>query len=199
MRVILVYLLIIVNIAVLILYKQQKEEVLKKDLINVEIKGYVDKPGVYSLNEDSLVNDLVKKAGGITKDADISIINLSRKLDSEDVVIIYSKSEIDAMRQGSTSVKYIDKECVCPIIDNSALFNKVITNADGVIVDTGKVSLNSSTLKELMTLPGIGESKAKAIIDYRNSNKGFKEIVEIKNVKGIGSSIYEKIKDYLTL
>lgn len=197
MKGIFIYALIIVNLFVLttINYKNNVET----DLMNVEIKGYVNRPGVYEIEDGSVVNDLINKAGGLSSNADISVINLARNLSNEDVVIIYSNAEIAEMKEGSTSVKYIDKECVCPVIDNSALFDKVITNAEGIIIDTGKVSLNSATIEELMTLPGIGESKANLIIEYRNNNKGFKEIEEIKNVKGIGSSIYEKIKDYLTL
>jgi competence protein ComEA len=197
MRDIFIYALIVVNLFILVTVDYSNNK--KSDLIGVEVKGYVNNPGVYLLEQDSLVEDLIVEAGGLSDNADISVINLARKLSDEDVVIIYSNEEIEEMRQGSTSVKYIDKECVCPIIDNSALFNEVITNAEGIIIDTGKISLNSATIEELMTLPGIGESKAKLIIEYRNTNKGFKEIEEIKNVKGIGNSIYEKIKDFLTL
>lgn len=197
MKDIFIYALIIVNLFILMTLDYSNNK--KNDLIGVEVKGYVNSPGVYLLEKDSLVDDLIVEAGGLSDNADISVINLARKLSDEDVVIVYSNEEINEMRQGSTSVKYIDKECVCPIIDNSALFNEVITNAEGIIIDTGKISLNSATIEELMTLPGIGESKAKLIIEYRNTNKGFKEIEEIKNVKGIGNSIYEKIKDFLTL
>lgn len=197
MKDIFIYALIIVNLLVLTIINYKSDN--QTNLISVEVKGYVNEPGVYEIEDGSVVNDLIIKAGGLSSNADISVINLARNLSNEDVVIIYSNEEISEMKEGSTSVKYIDKECVCPVIDNSALFDKVITNAEGIIIDTGKVSLNSATIKELMTLPGIGESKAKLIIEYRNNNKGFKEIEEIKNVKGIGSSIYEKIKDYLTL
>ncbi len=197
MKDIFIYALIIVNLLVLTIINYKSDN--QTNLISVEVKGYVNEPGVYEIEDGSVVNDLIIKAGGLSSNADISVINLARNLSDEDVVIIYSNEEISEMKEGSTSVKYIDKECVCPVIDNSALFDKVITNAEGIIIDTGKVSLNSATIKELMTLPGIGESKAKLIIEYRNNNKGFKEIEEIKNVKGIGSSIYEKIKDYLTL
>lgn len=197
MKDILIYSLIIVNLFVLINIDLSGKK--SNDFINVEVKGAVNNPGVYKIEDESLVEEIITKAGGLAKNADISVINLARKLSDEDVVIVYSDSEINEMRKGSTSVKYIDKECVCPVIDNSGLFNKVITNIDGLIIDTGKVSLNSATIKELMTLPGIGQTKANLIIEYRDKNKGFKEIEEITNVKGIGSSIYEKIKDYLTL
>ena len=62
-----------------------------------------------------------------------------------------------------------------------------------------KVSINSATKEELMTLTGIGEAKANAIISYRNENGLFKNIEDIKNVSGIGDSIFEKIKDNITL
>ena len=62
-----------------------------------------------------------------------------------------------------------------------------------------KISLNNASLDELMTLDGIGEKKAQAIIDYRNKNNGFKSVEEILEVDGIGSTTYEKIKDRLTL
>ena len=67
-----------------------------------------------------------------------------------------------------------------------------------VIVENKKISLNNATKEELMTLSGIGESKALAIIEYRN-NKQFESIEEITNIKGIGNSIYEKIKEDITL
>ena len=62
-----------------------------------------------------------------------------------------------------------------------------------------KISLNHATKEELLTLTGIGESKANLIIEYRNQNGGFKTIEEIKNVKGIGDKMFEKIKDNITI
>ncbi len=71
---------------------------------------------------------------------------------------------------------------------------------EDVVIDDGdnKISLNTASLDELMTLSGIGESKAKAIIEYRN-NKKFESIEEITNIKGISESLYEQIKDYITI
>ncbi|MEG1009756.1 MAG: helix-hairpin-helix domain-containing protein, partial [Bacilli bacterium] len=97
------------------------------------------------------------------------------------------------------AIKYVEKECVCPKIKNISCFNEAITNLDGVINKTGKVSLNSGTIEELMTIPFIGETKAKLIIQYRETNNGFKDIEDIMNVKGIGPNTFEKIKSYLTL
>ena len=71
---------------------------------------------------------------------------------------------------------------------------------EDVVIDDGdnKISLNTASLDELMTLSGVGESKAKAIIEYRN-NKKFESIEEITNIKGISESLYEQIKDYITI
>lgn len=195
MRKILIYALIIINVWSLI----QKDDTNNIDNIKVEIKGAVINPGVYTLNKDSTISELVKKASGLESNADISVTNMAKRLEDEDVVIIYSKDEINEMKKGNTSVKYVDKECMCPMINNVSLFDEAVTNLDGIIIDTGKVSLNSATKEELMTLPGIGESKANLIIEYRENNNGFKTIEEIMNVKGIGKSMYEKIKGYIIL
>lgn len=195
MRKILIYALIIINVWSLI----QKDDANNIDNIKVEIKGSVINPGVYTLNKDSTISELVKKASGLESNADISVTNMAKRLEDEDVVIIYSKDEINEMKKGNTSVKYVDKECMCPMINNVSLFDEAVTNLDGIIIDTGKVSLNSATKEELMTLPGIGESKANLIIEYRENNNGFKTTEEIMNVKGIGKSMYEKIKGYIIL
>ena len=170
----------------------------EKEEIKVEIKGAVKKEGVYKIHDNFRVEDLINISGGLRKDADISTINLSRKLKNEDVVIIYTKEEIEEARKGSTSIKYIEKECICPKIDNSACIEDIITNSQSIINNTGKVNLNTATIEELLTIPNIGESKAKLIIEYRNKTP-FKQIEDIMNIKGIGSGIFEKIKAYITI
>lgn len=200
MKNILFYFTLIINVSVIILFfndrSKYKEEA---NYINVEIKGAVKKEGVYKLKEDSIVLDLINESGGLLEDADISTTNQSKELKNEMVVIIYTNEEISEMREGSTSIKYIEKECVCPKIRNDSCLTEIIYNSEDIIVSSGKVSINSATLEELMTLPGIGESKALNIIKYRDENKGFLEVEDIMNVKGIGANIYEKIKNYLTL
>lgn len=189
------YVLNIILISI-ILFNFNKKDI--KNDIKVEIKGAVKKEGVYEINPSSRVNDLIKISGGLNSSADISTINLSKKLKNEDVVIIYTKEEINEMRKGSTSIKYIEKECICPKIENSVCIEDIIENSNSIINKTGKVSLNTATLQELLTIPGIGESKAKLIIEYRNNNS-FKQIEDIMNVKGIGQGIFDKIKAYLTI
>jgi len=180
----------------------EEKEIIKEEVkIKVDIKGAVINPGVYELEENSRVKDAIDISGGLNKEADTSTINLSKLLKDEMVIIIYTKEEIEEMKKGSTSVKYIEKECICPKIENDACIEEKVTNEenDEDTEKTNKVSLNNATIEQLMTLQGIGESKAKLIIEYREKNGGFKSIDEITNVKGIGLSTYEKIKDNLTL
>ncbi len=187
--------LIVVNIIVLIALSYTKEE-----MITVEVKGMVKDPGVYTIKLGSTTNDAINISGGLIEGSDISVTNLARKLKDEDVIIIYSDKEVEEMYKTHTSVKYIDKECICPIVKNSSIITSYISNIDTInFIKSTKVSINSATLDELKAIKGLGESKAKAIIEYRDKNNGFKSIEEIMNVKGIGKSIFEKIKDYITL
>lgn len=166
--------------------------------VSVEIKGAVNKPGVYKLEYGSRVDDLIKKSGNLTDNADTSTINLSKKLNDEMVVIVYTKDEINEMRNGSASVKYVERQCTCPMIENDACIEDIISN-NAINNKEGLVSINTGTIEELMTLPGIGKAKAEAIIKYREENGGFKKIEDIMNIKGIGNSMYEKIKNYIML
>jgi len=191
------YILNIILVVFLTFISLQQEEI-NEPTIKVEIKGAVKNQGVYEISATNRVEDLIEISGGLTDNADISTINLSKKLKNEDVVIIYTKNEIEEAKQGSTSIKYIEKECFCPKINNSACIEDIITNSDSIVNNTGKVNLNTATKEELLTIPNIGESKADLIIEYRN-NTPFTSIEDIMNIKGIGSGIFEKIKAYITI
>ena len=82
------------------------------------------------------------------------------------------------------------------IEDNNVKFES--NELDSTTLDNSLISINTASLEELKTLPGIGESKANSIIKYRETSS-FNTIEDIKNVSGIGESLFEKIKDYITV
>lgn len=163
--------------------------------IKVEIKGLVVNPGVYEITDELIVDDVIKMAGGLVKDANTSQINLSKKVYDEMVIIIPSNAEIEELTKGSI-IKYVENECVCPKLINDSCIT--LNPDDDIIIESKKISLNNASKEELMTLSGIGESKALAIIEYRKTHR-FTTVEEIMNVKGIGNSIYEKIKDNISI
>ena len=133
-------------------------------------------------------------AGDLTEEADTSILNLSKKVEDEMYIIIYTKDEMKEYKEqnipSKTIVKEIEKKIVCPDEDNDACLVDSTSNV------TGKININTATKEELELLPSIGEAKANKIIEYRENNK-FETIEDIKNVSGIGDSLYEKIKDII--
>ena len=180
----------------------EKEEQPPKETNNkviVDVKGEVNTPGVYELTEQNTVLDAINKAGGLTKTSDTSNINLSKKLEDEMVIIVYSKTEIEKMNEPKIECPPCNDACIQEEDEKAKLDNnenKKDTNE--TITPSGKININEATSAELQTLDGIGEAKAKAIIDYREKNGNFKQIEDIKNVSGIGDSIYEKIKNNIT-
>ncbi|NMA51235.1 MAG: competence protein ComEA [Mollicutes bacterium] len=143
----------------------------------VDIKGEVASPGVYEINEGFIINDVISLAGGLTETADLSKINLSKKVSDEDVIYIYSKEEVI-------------KEDI-----------KINYNNTSTVIkdDNNLININTADKNELMKLNGIGEVKASSIIEYRNTNGLFLNIEDIKNVPGISSNLYEKIKAFITI
>lgn len=170
--------------------------------VKVDIKGFIKNPGVYELSSESRILDVIEKAGGLLENANTEHLNLSRKVLDEMVIIIYSNDEVNQLKStDKENIKldndaYIDKTNV---VNNTSSNNTTKTNNTSKNETPSIVSLNTGTKDELMTLKGIGESKAKLIIEYRENNGGFKSIEEIKNIKGIGDSIYSKIKEYIKL
>lgn len=198
-----IILLLVINDAVILksclflsknkeVYIKDNQKVLEKSVdsnntINVDIKGAVKKPGVYAINNNMTVNDAIKMAGGLKKSATTSNINLSKKLFDQMVIIVSTKSSLK--KNGVTEVR------------NDAVIQK--TKEDSYSENTSEnnsnlININYASLEELSSLSGVGESKAKAIISYRETNK-FNSIEDIKNVSGIGDSLFEKIKNSITI
>ena len=172
-----------------------KDEV-KAEKIIVDIKGEIKKPGVYNIKVGSRVNDLINEAGGLSKNANTRFINLSKKLEDGEVVVIYSNKEInDAKKNDKLEVT---APCVCEEVKNDACYNENSTNNN---TNNGSkiVNINTASIQELTTLNAIGESKAKAIVSYRDKNGKFKAIKDIMNVSGISETLFSKIKNNITV
>lgn len=189
-----------------ILETKVEELVKNTEKIKINIKGAIANSGVYELDSGSRVIDAINISGGLLNNADTSILNLSKKLKDEDVIIVYTNEEVKKIKEGNVVIQYIEQECNCPDISNSACIDPDSLISDKVSKDdnntasdnNAKVSINTATLEELETLTGIGKSKAEAIIEYRINNGLFETIEDIKNVSGIGDSAFEKIKDSIT-
>ena len=234
-RNVIIFLLVIISFVLLVVFYKEdntsleevittNEEVKKEERnieesIFVDIKGAVKSPGVYEMKKGSRVIDVMKKSG-IKKSANTKYINLSKKLEDEMVIIIYTNSEVKKYLQNknSKSICSVMVNNAC-IKDNTKTINSVsdgtTTNTISANLDTSKnndetstiaeesgkdlININTAGMDKLITLPGIGESKANSIISYRKENGLFSSIVDITNVSGIGKSIYEKIKDNITV
>ena len=192
--------------------EEEQEEVIVEEKVKVDIKGYIKEPGVYEMSSNSRVIDVIEKAGGLIENANTEYINLSKKLVDEMIIIIYSNDEVDKFKETEKEIIYIEYECICPDnINDTCITEEDVVNTNGIKDESSKeesnksdveddlVSINTGTLEELMTLSGIGESKAQAIIDYREQNGQFESLEDIMNVSGIGESAYSKIKDYIKL
>lgn len=141
------------------------------DGIAVYICGAVKHPGVYSLLNGQRICDAVKAAGGFRKSADRSAINLAKILADGEQVIVVSKKQAASGNKNNNSQP----------------------QKEGRLVN-----INTASKEELMSLPGIGESKADAVMDYRLSCS-FKSIEDIKNVAGIKDGVFNQIKDQITV
>ena len=178
--------------------KKENKEVEEVILFQVDIKGEVRTPGIYQIKEGSRVMDVINMAGGLTENANTTVINLSKKVLDEMVIIIYSNSEVEDFKRTKEVEEQVQSSCIQKeenAVKNDACI-EIDNYQDGQVL--GKININTATVEQLTALPGVGESKAKSIVEYRNTNGNFNIIEDIKNVTGIGDSLFAKIKDYIT-
>jgi competence protein ComEA len=152
----------------------------KPETLMVDVKGAVMKPGIYEAANGERIYDIVQKAGGFRKEADQTKVNLAQKLQDEMVVYIPKTGEKEP----------------APISQSvSSIFSTNSGNSQGEKL----ININTATVEELQNLPGIGETRAQSIIEYRETNGPFQKIEDLKNISGIGDKTYEKLKDKVTL
>ncbi len=178
-----------------VLVKKKKVEEKRSEKYTVDIKGEIMTPGIYEVDIGKRVIDVINLSGGLTENADTSVINLSKKVTDEMVIIIYSREEVSHFKETKELETQVLKQCIQKE-ENAIRNDACISNENKT---TGKVSINRGTLEELKTLSGIGESKAKEIIAYREANGPFQSIEDIMNVPGIGEARFAAIKEDITI
>lgn len=141
--------------------------------IYVYICGQVKQPGVYRFPKDARIVSAVEAAGGFTSKASIESINQAEKMKDGQQIYVPSKKE--------TSKSVPEKQ------------GNIETSK------SGKIDINTAGKEELMTLPGIGESKAQSIISYREEHGPFSNAKDIMKIQGIKEGIYDKLKDKITI
>jgi competence protein ComEA len=151
--------------------EKKKEKVQPKTIV-VDIKGAVARPGVYEIKDAARVNEVVAMAGGFTKEADQTKVNLAAKVHDEMMIYVPAR--------GETNI---------PSIDDSLIRSN----------DSNKIHINTASEEEILQLPGIGPAKAAAIIAYREEHGPFQKVEDLSNVTGIGEKTLEKIKEHIVV
>ncbi|KKE80579.1 ComEA family DNA-binding protein [Bacilli bacterium] len=145
----------------------------QQDTIYVDVKGAVEQPGVYEMTTENRVKDVIEKAGGLTKDADQSQVNLAQKVHDEMIIMVPELPDLN--------------------VDSGQTADTVSSNIDG------KVRINYATQDEIETLPGIGPSKAQAIIQHREEFGLFQTVEDLLEISGIGEKTLENMKDNIQI
>ena len=156
------------------------EETFEEKNVFIQISGAVKNPGVYEVKSGSWIFEVMDLSGGYTEEAATDVVNLARPVKDEMQIYIPTKKEVEMSNQDY-------------FWENYQMPEEEKENSDG------RVNLNTATKEELMSLPGIGESKAEAIMDYREKNGGFSDISDIMKISGIKEAAFEKIKELIVV
>ena len=142
-------------------------------VIAIHVSGAVLNPGVYELPEGSRANDAIEAAGGASEDAVPDALNLARVLSDGEQIIVPTVEEQERLEEAAVAGQTLDAG--------------------------GKVNINTATVEQLDSLPGVGESTAKKIIADREENGPFGSPEDLKRVSGIGDKKYEDLADLITV
>ena len=145
----------------------------------VDIKGEVLRPGVYEFSCESRIQEVIKKAGGFTEEADETKINLAQKITDQMQIIV---PKLNASQDGG-------------VIGEDSKTNQKSPSSS----KQGIVNVNTATLEELQTLKGIGKKKAEAILQYRKEHGAFHSKEDLLQVKGIGKKALEAIESQVSV
>lgn len=150
----------------------------------VYVCGNVNSPDVYACGRGDRVIDAVRRAGGFTDGAAAEYLNLAEPV-------------ADGMKIYVPSVREVQEGTVPEFAASSG--QPVSGAASAGSSKTGKVNINTASMEELMTLPGIGETRAQSIIDYRKASGKFKKAEDLMNIPGIKDGSFQKLKDHISV
>ncbi|RGF88793.1 ComEA family DNA-binding protein [Ruminococcus sp. AM29-19LB] len=150
------------------------------ETLYVHVCGAVNAPGVYELKTDARIYEALEAAGGMTEDAAADWINQAEALSDGERIYVPTQEEAEESAQ-SVSGRWADPN----------------GNAGGSVSD--KININTAAKEELMTLSGIGASKAESILKYRQEHGNFQNIEDLKKIEGIKDGVFNKIKDDITV
>lgn len=197
-----------------------------RETVTVHVCGAVKNEGVYTLAAGSRAGDAVEAAGGFSEDADTAILNLAIVLQDAWQIRVPTKEEAEALRKGEgsdrlygimdsagagkgfntggTVVNQSGSVLAGAETENTAGETGSVKTgsyeggpAAGAEASSGKININTADMEGLMRIPGIGESKARRILDYREKNGQFGSPEELMKVPGIKKASFEKMKDYI--
>lgn len=188
----------VVNEAPLLLDDLAEQEVvsLSKE-VPVYICGEVNRPGVYYVATDAIIDEVIRLSGGFTQMADQQAVNLASPIiPNEKIIVPKVGEEIDKLVESYDN--RMDKVVAGNDTDQSIGVTTAYDTNRANIERNSCININSASKETLMSLPGIGEVKANAIIIYRKEHGSFKDKEELKNVSGIGEKTYEKLAQLIT-
>ena len=164
------------------------ENVSEPDMLCVHVCGAVMRPGVYELSAGCRVYEAVQEAGGFVEDADQDYVNQAQTLRDGVKLVIPTKEDVAALSGDGDN----NTGALAGIVDEA--FQDIETVDSGQTAD-GRININTATEAELCNIPGIGGTRAAAIVAYRESNGSFQKPEDIMKVSGIKEGLYGKIKD----
>lgn len=181
--------------------KRETEEQTEEISLFVDLSGEVKYPGVYELQEGNRIFHAIRAAGGFTDQAETRCVNQAEVLYDGEKITIYSRQEAEELggwRQlsgltGSPSEVGASGNTAGPVTGSTRI-NESATEDSG-----GKINLNQADKSLLMTLSGVGEARADAIISYREKNGSFSAIEDVMKVTGIKERLFEQIRDKITV
>lgn len=172
----------------------------ERDLLYVHVCGAVEAPGVYELPAGSRVYEAVRAAGGFTEEAEQNYVNQAQILADGVKLVIPTRDEAAAAESvEETESSIATREKSDTALQIGIVGGEVPPGGETVERADAKININTASVKELCGIPGVGETRAEAIVSYRESHGGFAKPEDIMKVSGIKEGMYEKIKDSISV